>query len=233
VFLTQISGARQSQNGRRELGQEKDRFVAALGWQSTSASYFRQHTKPRERETVAEVLSNLSDTVRTAALARFHLIRPFLEEGVPLPTLARQHALSLRTARRWVQRYRTGGLRALGRQSRADKDTRRALPSSLAQVVEAFALQKPAPSVATIHRKVAAIATAQGLHVPSYDVVHDIVRQIDPALVTLAHEGSKAYSDAFELLYRREADAPNAIWQADHTLLDLLLKDDKGQPVRP
>jgi putative transposase len=99
--------------------------------------------------------------------------------------------------------------------------------------VEALALQKPVPSIATIHRKVAAIATAQGLHVPSYDVVHDIVRQLDPALVTLAHEGSKAYSATFELLYRREADAPNAIWQADHTLLDILLKDDQGQPRRP
>ena len=63
---------------------------------------------------MAEILSSLSDTVRTTALQRFHLIRPFLEEDVPLPTLARQHALSLRTARRWVQRYRTGGLGALG-----------------------------------------------------------------------------------------------------------------------
>jgi hypothetical protein len=49
---------------------------------------------------MVEVLSNLSDTVRSAALERFHLIRPFLEESVPLPTLARQHGLSLRTARR-------------------------------------------------------------------------------------------------------------------------------------
>lgn len=56
-----------------------------------------------------EILANLPDTVRTAALERFRLIRPFLEEGMPLPTLARQHGLSLRTARRWVQRYRTGG----------------------------------------------------------------------------------------------------------------------------
>jgi putative transposase len=125
---------------------------------------------------MAELLSNLSDTVRTAALERFHIIRPFLEEGVPLPTLAQQYALSLRTARRWVQRYRTGGLRALGRQPRADKGGRRALPSPLAQLVEALALQTPVPSIATIHRKVAAFATTQGLHVPSYDVVHDIVR---------------------------------------------------------
>jgi putative transposase len=186
-----------------------------------------------ERKSVAEVLSHLSDTARTAALERFKVIRPFLQEGVPLPTLARQHALSLRTARRWVQLYRTGGLGALGRKPRADKGARRALPPPLAQLVEALALQKPAPSVATIHRKVAAIATAQSLYVPSYDVVHDIVRQLDPALVTLAHEGSKVYRETFDLLYRREAEAPNAIWQADHTLLDILLTDEKGHARKP
>jgi transposase-like protein len=188
---------------------------------------------PLERASVAEVLSNLSDTARTAALERFHLIRPFLDEGVPLPTLARQHGLSLRTARRWVQRYRVGGLGALAPRPRADKGARRALPPSLAQLVEALALHQPAPSIATIHRKVAAIAIAQDLHVPSYDVVHDIVRQLDPALVTLAHAGSKVYSETFDLLYRREAEAPNAIWQADHTLLDMLLTDDKGGPRKP
>jgi len=99
--------------------------------------------------------------------------------------------------------------------------------------VEALALQTPAPSVATIHRKVADVATAQGLHVPSYDVVHDIVQQLAPALVTLAHAGSKVYSETFDLLYRREAEAPNAIWQADHTLLDILLTDEKGHAKKP
>jgi putative transposase len=182
---------------------------------------------------MTERLANLSDTARTAALERFHIIRPFLEEGVPLPVLARQHGVALRTARRWVQRYRMGGLGALGRQPRADKGVRRALPPSLAQLVEAFALQTPVPSIATIHRKVAALATAQGLHVPSYDVVHDIVRQLAPALLTLAHAGSKVYRETFDLLYRREADAPNAIWQADHTLLDVLLTDDTGRPRKP
>ena len=77
------------------------------------------------------------------------------------------------------------------------------VPSNLSDTVRraalAFALQKPVPSVATTHRKMAAIATAQGLHVPSYDVVHDIVRQLDPALVTLAHTDSKVYRDTFDL----------------------------------
>jgi putative transposase len=35
------------------------------------------------------------------------------------------------------------------------------------------------------------------------------------------------------LLYRQEAGHPNDIWQADHTLLDLWLLNEQGQPARP
>jgi len=47
------------------------------------------------------------------------------------------------------------------------------------------------------------------------------VHRLPADLVTLAHDGTKAYSNAFELIHRREAAGPNAIWQADHTPLDL------------
>jgi len=53
--------------------------------------------------------------------------------------------------------------------------------------------------------------------------VYRIVAALSADLVTLAHEWTKAYSNAFELVHRREADGPNAIWQADHTPLDILL----------
>src|SRR5208337_694900 len=53
--------------------------------------------------------------------------------------------------------------------------------------------------------------------------VYRIVAALPADLVTLAHDGTKAYSNAFELVHRREADGPNAIWQADHTPLDILL----------
>jgi len=49
----------------------------------------------------------------------------------------------------------------------------------------------------------------------------------------LAHEGTKSYSQAFDLLHRREAEAPNAIWQADHCLLDILLLREARRPARP
>ena len=51
--------------------------------------------------------------------------------------------------------------------------------------------------------------------------------------MTLAHDGPKAYREAFDLLYRREAGRPNAIWQADHTPLDLWLLDEHGRAGRP
>src|SRR5436309_2305524 len=43
---------------------------------------------------------------QTQALERFHVIRPFLEDGVPLAHIARERVIPLRTLSRWVQHYR-------------------------------------------------------------------------------------------------------------------------------
>ena len=58
-------------------------------------------------------------------------------------------------------------------------------------------------------------------------------RRLDPHLLTLAHDGPLALRDRYELVYRRQAERPNTIWQADHTLLDLLILDHAGKPARP
>jgi putative transposase len=69
-------------------------------------------------------------------------------------------------------------------------------------------------------------------------VIYDVVGKLPGDLVTLAHEGTKKYSDSFELVRRREAERPNAIWQAGYTLLDILLlrdagSDENGQHCKP
>ncbi len=64
-------------------------------------------------------------------------------------------------------------------------------------------------------------------------VVYRVVSGLPADLVTLAHEGAKAYSDNFELVHRREASGPNAIWQADHTPLDILLLRPDGEAAKP
>jgi putative transposase len=70
-------------------------------------------------------LAELTDTQRSEAFRHFQMIRPFLEDGVPLTRIAMEHQLPLRTLRRWAQRYRTDGLVGLARLTRRDKDQRR------------------------------------------------------------------------------------------------------------
>ena len=186
-----------------------------------------------DAETTPPLLSTLSVAARQQAMVRFQIIQPFLECGVPLPEVARHHGVALRTARRWVQRYRAGGLVALSRTHRAGRGSPRRMTPDMTQRIEALALQTPPLSVAAIHRQVITLAAAQGTPVPCYRTVYNIIRRIAPALRTLAHHGSKAYHETFDLLYRREADAPNAIWQADHSLLDILLTDERSQAKKP
>ena len=187
---------------------------------------------PAQLEPVPASLSSLTDEARSRALARFQVIRPFLEDGVPLTQIAREQGVVLRTARRWVDRYRREGLIGLARKERDDKDKQKLTPA-LQQLIEGLALRKPRLSSATIHREVAEAARKLGLEPPGYKVVHAVIGKLGPALMTLAHEGSKAYSESFDLVHRREADAPNAIWQADHSELDILVKDTDGTARRP
>jgi putative transposase len=126
-----------------------------------------------------------------------------------LTQIAGEHQMLIRTLRRWVQRYRADGLVGLARPTRKDKDQRRAVTAQMQQFIEGLALEKPRRTVATIHREVVKVAKAREWKTPSYSTVERIVQQLDPALMTLAHEGSKAYREEFDVIYRHEASAPN------------------------
>ena len=177
-------------------------------------------------------LNGLSEAERTLAFERFELLRPSLEEGVPLARVARDRGIALRTAQRWAGQYRREGLAGLARKGRSDRGKRH-LSDTLRQAIEGLALKKPPLSAASIHRQAVTLAERLGEPPPSYRIVYAVIRDLDPALVTLAHEGTKAYTEAFDLIHRHEATGPNAVWQADHTELDIWLKDGRGQPEKP
>lgn len=168
-------------------------------------------------------LVGLTGEARKRALDRFHLLQPHLENDRPLKAVAAAAGIPFRTAQRWVSLYRQFGLAALARRKRTDTGEHREISAKLKEAIEGIALQKPPLPVATICRQVRRLAQDLGEESPSYWLVYRIVTALPADLVTLAHEGTKAYSNAFELVHRREANAPNAIWQADHTPLDILL----------
>jgi putative transposase len=176
--------------------------------------------------------TGLTEQERAVALARFHTIRPYLEEGVPLANIAQGKDLHVSTLYRWANNYQQCGLAGLSRHPRTDKSKRR-MSSTLQQFIEGLALQQPPLTAAAVHRQTAAVAAQLHEPVPSYRTVHMVVQGINPALITLAQEGAKAYGDRFDLIHRREAERPNAIWQADHCKLDILVEDDDGNPQKP
>jgi len=178
-------------------------------------------------------LAGFTEEARKLALDRFHLLQPHLEDDRPLKAVATAAGIPFRTAQRWVSLYRQFGLAALARKKRADTGQHREMSAKLKEAIEGIALQKPPIPVAAICRQARRLAQDLGEEPPSYWLVYRIVAALPADLVTLAHEGTKAYSNAFELVHRREADGPNAIWQADHTPLDILLIRPDGAAAKP
>lgn len=178
-------------------------------------------------------LAGLPEEARKLALDRFHLLQPHLEHDRPLKAVATAAGIPFRTAQRWVSLYRQFGLSALVRKRRADTGQHCEISARLKEAIEGIALQKPPLPITAICRQVRQLARDLGEEPPSYWVVYRIVSALPPDLVILAHEGSKAYGEVFELIHRREADGPNAIWQADHTPLDILLVRPDGSAAKP
>ena len=178
-------------------------------------------------------LDGLSEAARQVALQRFRLLAPHLQDQVPLAPLARAAGVSLRTLQRWRQRYWQEGLAGLVRRRRADDGCRQVVAEETVQQIEGLALARPARSIASVHRQIAASLSAQGQPVPSYATVHAIVAALPEDLVTLAHEGTRAYTERYDLVLRREAQRPNHIWQADHTQLDVLVLREPRPPAKP
>lgn len=165
------------------------------------------------------------------AVARWMVLREHVENGSPLTTLANEHGISLRTLQRWHKAYKLHGHAGL-EPAPVPKRGRKS-PTELLTLIEGLALVKPRKTTAAIHQQANEVAAQQGWPTVSYSTVRSITSTMDPGMLTLAHQGPAAYRDQYELVWRRRAKAPNTVWQADHTQLDLLVRDSDGKPIRP
>jgi len=178
-------------------------------------------------------LSSQSEASRALALGRFHQLAAHIEEGRSLREVALQAGIAFRTAQRRVELYRRFGLTGLARKERNDQGSRRVISEHLVKAIEGLALERPPLPATAIHRQIKLIAAVIGEPEPSYRLVHRIASSLPQPLVTLAHEGTKSYSAAYDLIHRREASKQNAIWQADHCMLDIELLKENGSVARP
>lgn len=180
------------------------------------------------------LLSELTETQREAALIKYRLIEPFLNKEMTLNQLCQDKKLSLKTTSTWVSHYRQFGLAGLARKSRTDKGNRRACSTNMNNFLEGLHLKKPHLSNASLYRQARQLAEKNQEALPSYRTVCSIINQIPTPLLTLAQEGRKAYKKQYDLIFIRESHHPNEIWQADHSLLDIvIINDTQKEGVKP
>ncbi|MHA7146472.1 transposase [Arthrobacter sp. TmT3-37] len=161
---------------------------------------------------------------------RWSYLRLNVEDDVPLAAIARESGIPLRTLERWKHTYKVQGLQGLKPKQRTRPES---LTPDVVRMIEGLALIRPRQSIAAITRTMTKICAEKGWPIPKYAHVRRVVAHLDPGMRVLALEGPVAYRDKYELALRRQADQPNAIWQADHTMLDILILDTQGKPVRP
>jgi putative transposase len=114
-----------------------------------------------QEQNIAPALAACTEEERQEAMGRFVVLQPHLNAGVPLAEVARNAGVPLRSAQRWLARYRAAGLVGLVRAKRSDTGHRK-LPADLVEWIEGMVLRKPRPSVAAIHRKITALAAKRG-----------------------------------------------------------------------
>jgi putative transposase len=167
------------------------------------------------------------------ALDRYKTIEPFLHRKATLSEISKLKNIPVSTLSNWSQAFKNHGLEGLAPKVRRDKGQRRSASPELVDLIQGLFLRTPPVPISSIYRIVKDVCTKNGWRIPSYDVVHDVALTIPPDLKMLAHDGAKAYKQAFGLLHRFEAERPNEIWQADHTPLDIFVLDSRKQPFKP
>jgi putative transposase len=183
----------------------------------------------------APLLAELTPEEREEAMERYGIIAPLLEKDTPSPAdwqaAAEQADCSVKTIRRWVQRFRQYGLPGLCRKRRSDRNQRRAVSPDMQRVIEALYLEHGFRSMRAVHRMITSYAHKRGGQAPSYTVVREICQALPPDVVCMAREGEQAWRNRFEPILRHESNAPNERWQMDHCKLDVMIIDPQNGKV--
>ena len=178
------------------------------------------------------MLTSFSDHQRTDAMKKYKIIEPYLNKQETIKEISIKNKIPIRTLYRWVQKYEHDGLVGLIRKTRNDFEKIK-VSEEVCKKIEEFVLRYKKISTKTLSRKITSYCKENKLDIPSYSQIYKLRKRIPKSLIQLAHEGEKIYKEKYDLIAIRETTRPNEIWQADHTLLDINLLDEKGNINRP
>jgi putative transposase len=174
------------------------------------------------------------------AQARFAVIRPLIEQGTytrrEVQARAGHTGYATATLYRWLRRYqRSGRLSALVSHKPGGAPGQTRLPPEVNTIVdmtiEDTYLNQQKPSIRRTALEVERRCRDTGLPPPHRNTVRHRIVQLPAQHKYRGREGDQAARTVFEPIRGPYGDAewPLAVWQIDHTQVDLLLVDDRSR----
>lgn len=178
------------------------------------------------------------------AWSRFEAIRPLLNRGVRQRTheeideVARSFGKDRATVYRWISKWeQSKTVSALVRSGRSDVGKSR-LPDEVEAIIrheiDTFYLARERPTVVELWERVAMACRERGLKAPNLSTMRRRVDRLPDRLTMAKRLGPKQARETFQPLRGSfpGADVPLAVYQIDHTPIDVSLVDETyRQPI--
>lgn len=223
----------------------RDGFVAAAhyarerGWRFriVTERTVRGHRSP-EPQSAASVDSGLdgaSIAAQHVARERFEAIRPLLAERARGSAAVRTRAQALgvhaNSLYRWLERYDRGGgrLSALLPTARRDRGCPRlegSVEALVGRAINEHFLNAQRRSIPELYEYLVGLCRAAGMSAPHLNTVRARVNAVDFPHRAHARHGSAAARRLEPLRGEFQSDAPLAVVQLDHMLLDVMVVDE-------
>jgi putative transposase len=189
-------------------------------------------------------LMEIPDKDWDEAWRRFQAIRPLLGRGARKRThgeideVARALGKDRATVYRWVSKWeQSRTVSSLLRSGRSDVGKSRlpnAVEAIVRQEIDTFYLARERPTVVELWERVAILCRESGLKTPNLSTMRRRVNRLPDRLAMAKRQSPKQARETFEPLRGSfpGANVPLAVYQIDHTPIDVSFVDDKyRQPI--
>lgn len=170
------------------------------------------------------------------AQERFEIIRPLLDprgrKRADVTARAQQFSMHANTLYKWLSLYESHDrVSALIPKERNDKGIKKLQPEVelvITTVIETEYLNRQKKSISNIYREIKKRCGAAGLPVPHANTVRNRIANVSEELRITRREGRKKADELFSPVEGSfpGAEYPLAVWQIDHTKVDIILVDD-------
>ncbi|MCS4509968.1 DNA-binding domain-containing protein [Xylophilus ampelinus] len=170
---------------------------------------------------------------------RFQAIRPLLDRGPRQRTrqevdeVAKNFGKDTATVYRWITKWKESRtVSALIRSGRSDNGKSRlsdAVEVIIRHEIDTFYLGKERPTIVELWERVAMACRKQGLKAPNMSTMRRRVDRLQDRLVVAKRYSSKQAREIYEPIRGSfpGADVPLAVYQIDHSPIDIILVDEK------